>query len=82
MRDYFKENAEYEQLKKESEFIERENDINELTLEVSEILDDIDLFELLYEFDYIDLEQRNKLNELMAYKIILKEKTRWLKKNY
>ena len=76
MRDYFKENTEYEQLKKESEFIERENDINELRLEVSEILDDIDLFELLYEFDYIDLEQRNKLNELMAYKIILKEKTR------
>lgn len=82
MRDYFKENTEYEQLKKESEFIERENDINELSLEVSEILDDIDLFELLYEFDYIDLEQRNKLNELMAYKIFLKEKTRWLKKNY
>lgn len=76
MRDYFKENTEYEQLKKESELIERENDINELSLEVSEILDDIDLFELLYEFDYIDLEQRNKLNELMAYKIILKEKTR------
>lgn len=67
---------EYEQLKKESECIERENNINELRLEVSEILDDIDLFELLYEFDYIDLEQRNKLNELMAYKIILKEKTR------
>ena len=74
MRDYFKENVEYEQLKKESEFIERENNINELKLSLSDLLVDFELFEILYEYDYINLEQYNLLKETLDFEIKIKEK--------
>ena len=74
MRDYLKENAEYEQLEKESEFIERENNINELKLSLSDLLVDFELFEILYEYDYINLEQYNLLKETLDFKIEIKEK--------
>ena len=74
MRDYFKENTEYEQLKKESEFIERENNINELKMSLSDLIVDFELFEMLYEYDYINLEQYNLLKETLDFKIEIKEK--------
>ncbi len=74
MRDYFKENTEYEQLEKESEFIERENNINELKLSLSDLLVDFELFEILYEYDYINLEQYNLLKETLDFEIKIKEK--------
>ena len=74
MRDYFKENVEYEQLEKESEFTERENNINELKLSLSDLLVDVELFEILYEYDYINLEQYNLLKETLDFEIKIKEK--------
>lgn len=74
MRDYFKENSEYEQLEKELEFIERENNINELKLSLSDLLVDFELFEILYEYDYINLDQYNLLKETLDFEIKIKEK--------
>ena len=74
MRDYFKENTEYEQLEKESECIERENNINELKMSLSDLLVDFELFEILYEYDYINLQQYNLLKETLDFKIEIKEK--------
>ena len=74
MRDYLKENAEYEQLEKESEFIERENNIKELKMSLSDLLVDFELFEILYEYDYINLEQYNLLKETLDFEIKIKEK--------
>ena len=65
---------EYEQLEKESEFIERENNINELKLSLSDLLVDVELFEMLYEYDYINLEQYNLLKETLDFEIKIKEK--------
>lgn len=65
---------EYDQLKKESEFIERENNINELKMSLSDLLVDVELFEMLYEYDYINLEQYNLLKETLDFKIEIKEK--------
>ena len=74
MRDYFKENSEYEQLEKELEFIERENNINELKLSLSDLLVDFEIFEILYQYDYINLEQYNLLKETLDFEIKIKEK--------
>ena len=65
---------EYEQLEKELEFIERENNINELKLSLSDLLVDFELFEILYEYDYINLEQYNLLKETLDFEIKIKEK--------
>ncbi len=65
---------EYEQLEKESEFMERENNINELKLSLSDLLVDVELFEILYEYDYINLEQYNLLKETLDFEIKIKEK--------
>ena len=65
---------EYEQLEKESEFIERENNINELKISLSDLLVDFELFEILYEYDYINLEQYNLLKETLDFEIKIKEK--------
>ncbi len=65
---------EYEQLEKESECIERENNINELKLSLSDLIVDIELFEMLYEYDYINLEQYNLLKETLDFEIKIKEK--------
>ena len=67
---------EYEQLKKESECIERENNINELKMSLSDLLVDFELFEILYEYDYVNLEQYNLLKETLDFEIKIKEKTR------
>ena len=74
MRDYFKENAEYEQLEKELECMERENNINELKILMSDLIVDIEIFEMLYEYDYINLEQYNLLKETLDFEIKIKEK--------
>ena len=65
---------EYEQLEKESEFIERENNINELKMSLSDLLVDFELFDILYEYDYINLEQYNLLKETLDFEIKIKEK--------
>ena len=67
---------EYEQLKKESECIERENNVNELKMSLSDLLVDFELFEILYEYDYVNLEQYNLLKETLDFEIKIKEKTR------
>ena len=74
MRDYFKDNTEYEQLEKELECMERENNINELKMSLSDLLVDFELFEILYEYDYINLEQYNLLKETLDFEIKIKEK--------
>ena len=54
--------------------MERENSINELKLSLSDSLVDFELFEILYEYDYINLEQYNLLKETLDFEIKIKEK--------
>lgn len=54
--------------------MERENNINELKILMSDLIVDIELFEMLYEYDYINLEQYNSLKETLDFEIKIKEK--------
>lgn len=75
-RDYFKEQAECEQVEIEKETLKINQEMEELKLELLNIFDESDLIETLYDLNVINIEQLRSIRNDFDLEIILKEKTK------
>lgn len=76
IRDYFKEQTEYEQVAMEKEVFKLNQEMEELKLELLNIFDESDFIEALYDLNVINIEQLRALRNDFDLEIILKEKTK------